>query len=134
VLEWLIGGHNHQHRNFAEQRWQQVKRNFDWHMSCQNADPEAWLRCLIWIADIVNHTAEKSPGWGILLEVLLGQTVDISMLLCFMFWDVVCVACCKDNTCKGVPASKQSTEIRGRFVGFAWGVGHALTFEGLADG
>jgi hypothetical protein len=38
-----------------------------------------------WIADVMNHTAEKSLQWRPPLEVLTGQTVDISILLCFLF-------------------------------------------------
>ena len=32
-----------------------------------------------------------------------------------------------------MPGSQKSTEVRGRFVGFAWNVGHGLTFKVLTD-
>ena len=67
-------------------------------MNHRNVDPEAWLLCIIWIADVMNHTAEKSLGWRMPLEVLTGETVDISILLCFLFWDVVYVSRYKDKS------------------------------------
>jgi hypothetical protein len=77
----------------------------------------------------MNHTAEKSLQWRPPLEVLTGQTVDISILLCFLFWDVVYVTRYDDTQYKGQVGSNKSSEIRGRFVGFSHHVGHALTFK-----
>ena len=51
---------NYQHQNFAEHRWKHLKRNIQWFMNWRNVDPEAWLLCAKWIADVMNHTAEKS--------------------------------------------------------------------------
>ena len=39
----------------------------------------------------------------------------------------------EDSIYHGQPGSIKSSEIRGRFVGFAWSVGHALTFKVLTD-
>ena len=39
-----------------------------------------------WVVDIMNMTAEKSLGWRTPLQVLTGQTTDISIALCFLFW------------------------------------------------
>ena len=76
----------------------------------------------------MNRTAEESLGWRPPLEVLTGETQDISILLCFMFWDVVYVPK-YENTQMG----EKENKICGRFVGFAWNVGHALTFRILTD-
>ena len=38
-----------------------------------------------------------------------------------------------DTQYRGQIGSQKSSEIRGRFVGFAWSVGHALTFKILTD-
>ena len=81
----------------------------------------------------MNMTAEKSLGWRTPLQVLTGETTDISMLLCFVFWDRVCVKRYKDKSHSGQIGSEESNEMSGRFVGFAWNVGHALTFQILAD-
>jgi len=72
---------------------------------------------------------EKTLGWRTPQEVATGETPDISILLHFMFWDI---ACCAHHASKQ-PGSQKGQEIRGRFVGFAWDVGHKLTFLVLAD-
>ena len=124
---------NYQHQNFAEHRWKHLKRNTQWIMNHRNVPPECWLLALTWTADVMNHTAEKSLGWRIPLEVLSGQTIDISIVLCFLFWDVVYVPRYKGKDFQGQVGAKKSDEIRGHFVGFAWDVGHALTFLVLTD-
>jgi len=63
------------------------------------------------------------------MEVATGITQDVSMLLCFMFWDIVYCA----RYANKQPGSQKGQEIRGRFVGFAFDVGHALTFLVLTD-
>ena len=103
-------------------------------MNYRNVDPEAWLLCLQWVADVMNHTAEKSLGWRPPLEVLTGKTVDISIITAgFIFWDVVYTHRYKDQSFSNQPGSRKSDEIRGRFVGFAWNCGHHLTFKILTD-
>ena len=67
------------------------------------------------------------------MELLQGQTPDISILLVFLFWDVVYISHHKDDKYSGQIGSQKSSEVRGRFVGFAWDVGHALTFKVLTD-
>ena len=124
---------NYQHQNFAEHRWKHLKGHLNWYMNHRNVAPNAWLLCLQWIADVMNHTAEKSLGWRTPLQVLTGQTTDISILLVFLFWDVVYVPRYTDSGYSGLVGSEQSSEIRGRFVGFAFDVGHALTFKILTD-
>ena len=132
IQDWQSEPH-YQHQNFAEHRWKHFKRNLQWYMNFRNVDPDAWLLCGQWIADVMNHTAEKSLGWRTPLQVLTGRTTDISILLCFLFWDIVYVNRYKDQDYSNQPGSKKSNEIRGRFVGFAWNVGHALTFRILTD-
>ena len=102
-------------------------------MNWRNVTPNAWLLCLEWVADVMNHSAEESLGWKPPLQILTGQTIDISILLYFMFWDIVYVSRSKDATYNGEIGHEKSSEIRGRFVGFAWSVGHAITFKVLND-
>jgi hypothetical protein len=66
--------------------------NVNWFMNYHNVAPEAWLLCTEWVADVMNHTAEESLGDVPPLQVLLGHTIDISILLIFLFWDVVYVS------------------------------------------
>ena len=124
---------HYQHQNFAENRWKHLQRNLNWVMNWRNVPAKFWLLCLIWVADVMNHTSEKSLGWKPPLQVLTGQTIDISILLCFMFWDIVYVTRYPDHNYSGEVGSEKSTEIRGRFVGFSWECGHALTFKILTD-
>ena len=124
---------NYQSQNFAEHRWKHIKRNVNFFMNWRNVPPNAWLLCLQWVCDVMNHTAEKSIGWRPPLQVLTGQTVDISILLCFLFWDVVYFPRYDGQHYHGQIGSQKSSEIRGRFVGFSWDVGHALTFKVLTD-
>ena len=85
----------------------------------------------MWVGDVMNHTSERSLNWRPPLEVLTGQTIDISIILVFLFWDVVCASRCHDKECRGQIGSKKSSEMRGHFVGFSHDVGHALTFKVL---
>ena len=124
---------NCQRQNYCENRWKHLQRNVEWIMNLRNVDPEAWLLCLEWVADVMNHTSEKSLGYKIPLSKLTGETTDISIILIFLFWDVVYVPRYASKKYHEQIGSKQSSEIRGRFVGFAWDVGHALTFKILTD-
>ena len=102
-------------------------------MNWQNVTPNARLLCLEWIADVINHSAEESLGWKPPLQMLTGQTIDISILLYFRLWDIVYVSRYDDSNYNGEIGSENSSEIRGRFVGFTWRVGHAITFKVLTD-
>jgi len=124
---------NYQHQNFAEHVWKSLKRNTMWIMSVRKVDPEVWLLCLKWVAHVMNHTVEKSLGWRTPNQVLTGQTSDISILLCFMFWDKVAVPRYSGSGYSEQIGSVQDSEIHGRFVGFADSVGHNLTFLILTD-
>ena len=81
----------------------------------------------------MNLTSERSLGWRPPLEVLEGVTKDISILLLFLFWDKVFIKRYKDQDYSGQIGSDDYDRIPGRFVGFAWDVGHALTFKVLTD-
>ena len=47
-------------------------------MNWRNVDPSAWLLCAQWVADVMNHTSEKSLNWKPPLQVLTGQIIDIA--------------------------------------------------------
>ena len=92
---------NYQHQNFAEHRWKHIKHCHQWFMNWRNVDANAWLLLLEWIADVMNHTAEESLGWKPPLQTLTGQTIDISIMLYFLFWDVVYVSRYDDAQYRG---------------------------------
>jgi len=118
-----------QHQNFAEHRWGHVKSNLEWLVSLLDVDPDCWSLALNHACSVMNFAAEKILGWHAPQEAATGETPDICILLFFMFWDVVCCA----RHANMQPGSQKGQEIRGRFVGFAWDVGHKLTFLVLAD-
>ena len=120
----------YQHQEFAERRWQDVQANLIWFMNWRDIPPGAWLLCLIWISQIMNCTSEKSLGWRPPLQVLTGQTIDISILLLFLFWDLVYVAK-NDVDDVNFTGSDKANEVLCRFVGFSDDVGHAFTFKVL---
>jgi len=80
-----------------------------------------------------NHTAKKSLGNQPPLQILEDFTIDISILLYFLFWDIMCVSCIEDNEYHQQIGSRKSSLVRGRMVSFAWNVGHGLTCKVLTD-
>ena len=120
----------YQHQNFAERIWQNAQANLVWYMNWRNIPGKAWLLCLTWICHIMNCTAEKSLGWRPPLQVLTGQTIDISILLLFLFWDLVYVSRYEKDDCN-YTGSDEANEVLCRFVGFEDHVGHAFTFKVL---
>ena len=138
ILRSLIINHwksepHYQHQNFAERRWQNFKHNVQWYAAWRKIPGNIWLLLCQWVSDVMNLTSERSLGWRPPLEVLENVTKDISILLMFLFWDKVYIKRYKDNNYSGQIGSDLYDKIPGRFVGFAWDVGHALTFRVLTD-
>ena len=123
----------YQHQNFGERRWRDLKHHVNWLMNLRNVDPSAWLLCCYYVRDIMNLTAEKSLKWRPPLEVLTGVTQDISIALCFVFWDVVYVQRYETKDYSGQVGSEKQSEVRCWFVGFGHQVGHAMTFKVLTQ-
>jgi len=98
-------------------------------MAFLDVDPDCWLLALKYVCTVMNLTAERSLGWRPPMEVATGITQDISTLLCFMFWAIVHCA----RYANKQPGSQKGQEMCGRFVGFAFDVGHALTFLVLTN-
>ena len=133
IDDWQSEPH-YQWQNHAERRWKHFKKNIQWYMNLRNVPGNCWFLAAQWIADIMNLTAEKSLGWRTPLEVLTGETQDISIVICgFMFWDVVYIPRYEEKGYRSVIGRDTPNEIRGRFVGFSWDVGHAMTFKILTD-
>jgi hypothetical protein len=97
-------------------------------MNWQNVDPDVWL-----IADVMNHTSEESLSGRIPMSVLTGETINISIFLVFLFWDVIYIPRHQGSNYSSQIRSKKSDEICRRFVGFSKDVGHGLTFKILTD-
>ena len=106
IATWQSEPH-YQHQNFAEHRWNHCKRNLEWVMNNRNVPGHAWLLCLEWVGDVMNHTAEKSLGDRPPLQVYTGQTINISIMLVFLFWDVVYCKRANDALYKGQVGSSK---------------------------
>ena len=117
--------HN-KNQNFAERAWQDIQRRFNILLNWSGAPDECWLLALKYIAFITNHVALDRLGGRSPNEWILGFTPDISIILIFLFYEPVYYATVEDNS--------ESGEQLGRFVGFAEGVGHSMTFLVLTNG
>ena len=95
------------HQNFAEHRWGHVKSNLEWLVAFLDVDPDCWLLALNCVCSVMSMTAEKALGWHAPQEVATGETPDINILLCFVFWDVVCCA----RHANKQPGSQKGQEI-----------------------
>ena len=70
--------------------------------------------------DCLNHLAKKSLGWRSSIELLNGDTPDISPFR-FNFWEPIKFL---DST-----QFPESRWVYGRFLGIAWETGDMFTFK-----
>jgi Reverse transcriptase (RNA-dependent DNA polymerase) len=116
-----------QQQNPAERRYQTVKRITSTLMDRTGASADTWFLCMSYVCFVLNHTACKAINWQIPMRVLTGSTPDISPILRFSFYQPVYFAAIEPSF------PSDSREERGRFVGIAEHVGHAMTFLILKD-
>jgi hypothetical protein len=126
ISDWQSEPH-HQHQNFAERRIQEVKRISNTILDRTGAPPSLWLQTLIYSCFLLNHLATASLQWRTPIECLTGRTPDISPLLRFQFYEPVYYRASEYSF------PSDSREQRGRFIGIAEHVGHAMTYKILAD-
>ncbi len=132
----IQNGHSepyHEHQNPAERRYQTVKRFSINIMERTGAPANTWLLAMQYACDVLNLTyvdkIDMTP-----MQALTGQTPDISILLCFTFWEPVYFANADALSYSGkISFPSQSAEDLGRFVGFGNNIGDALTFKILTD-
>ena len=126
IKYWQSEPH-HQNQNFAENRINDVKRLTNTLMDRTGTPPKLWLLCLTFVCFLLNNTAHPSLKWNTPLFTLTGQRNDISMLLCFVWYQPVYYKSYEDSF------PSDSREARGRFVGISENVGHRMTFKILTD-
>jgi hypothetical protein len=85
-----------------------------------------WLLAMQYVVHLLNFLASETLHWQVPLQMLWGFTPDASVFLAFHFWEHILYAC--DDTFPSTLPEKP-----GRVVGFALGVGDALTFQILDD-
>lgn len=117
----------HQHQNFAERRYGTIKSKTNVVLNRTGAPASTWLLCIQYVCILFNHLATESLDWRTPMQVLTGETSDISIFLMFYFWEEVYYTHVKAT----FPSS--STEEKGHFVGFGETVGDAMTFKILCD-
>ena len=122
IADWQSEPHRQQ-QNPAERRYQTVKHLVNTIMDRVSAPAYTWLLCLLYVCFILNCTVCGAIGNRVPYTVMTGRTSDISPLLYFYFWEPVYYK--EDDT--SFPST--SPEKRGRFVGIAEHVGHAMTFK-----
>ena len=117
----------HENQNPAERRYQQIKRTTNLLMDRTGAPPKTWLLCVLYTVAILNILATESLGWKTPYQVLTGQTPDISEFFQFEFWEPVYYATGEALSYTGhVPFPSGDKEGKGRFVGFAEGIGDKI--------
>ena len=75
----------HQHQNFAENRYETVKRNANYVMDQFRAPPEAWLAALQYVAYVLNCLSNENLDYITPHQAATGQRSDISAILRFHF-------------------------------------------------
>ena len=88
------------------------------------APPSTWFLALQYVCYILNRVAAPSLNWRTPLEVLNGETPDISPILQYWFWEDVyyLVGDSQDVSFPSHPPEKTRC-----FAGFSENVGHAMT-------
>ena len=126
ISSWQCKPHQQQ-QNLAERKYQMLRRYTNTTLSRTGAPPNTWLLCLLYVCFLLDRLACQSLQWRTPPEALEGSTPDISLLLHFSSWDPVYYKFNDSDFPSG------STEGRGRWVGIAENVGHAMTYQILTD-
>lgn len=117
---------HHQHQNYAENKIGKIKDVTNRLMARVGCPPSMWLLSIMYVTHLLNYLATESLNWQVPLQILWGFTPDASMFMAFHFWQQVFYAV--DDIFPSVFPEKL-----GRIVGFACGIGDALTYQVLDD-
>ena len=96
-------------------------------MDCTETPANLWLLALMYVVFILNNTASPSLNYITPSTYLSGTTNDISPILRFRWYEPVYYKL------DDYHFASESRELRGRFVGIAENVGHAMTIKVLTD-
>ena len=124
----------HEHQNFAERRIQTIKKYTNKVLDRTGAPPFCWLLAIAYTCFILNHLATESLKWKTPWQVFSGVPSDISPIITFAFWEPVYFATADFLKYEGKPRfPSETSEGKGRFVGFGESVGDVMTFKILTD-
>ena len=124
ISDWFSEPY-YQNQNFAENRYGTLKAATNRVLNLSGAPANLWLLALVYVAVVLNHLASAALGWKSPLQVLTGQTPDISPFLQFSFYEPVYYHAYTDHF------PSESNEQQGWWVGIATHVGDALTYKVL---
>ena len=125
ISSWQSEPHQ-QHQNFAERRWQTIKTMTNTLLDRSGSPAYTWLLCLLYVCFLLNNVYNNTIN-AVPLQCLHGSTNDISPLLRFYWWQPVYYKVDDSDF------PSETREGRGRWVGVAEHVGHAMTFKVLTD-
>ena len=126
IDDWQSEPH-HQHQNFAERRYQTIKRLVNTIMDRTGAPPSTWLLCLKYVCYLLNHISSPTLEDKTPIEAATGERPDISALLQYTFYQPVYFKEPDTNF------PSESPERKGYWVGIAEHCGDALTYLVLTD-
>jgi hypothetical protein len=121
----------HQHQNKAEIRYATIKSWTNTVMNLTGCPPSCWLLCMEYVCTILNYMASPALNNISPIQKLTGSTPDISFCLYFSFWEPVYFHVDQKEMYRQFPSL--SNERKGNWVGFADGIGDALTWKILTD-
>ncbi|OEU20400.1 hypothetical protein FRACYDRAFT_180059 [Fragilariopsis cylindrus CCMP1102] len=121
----------YQHQNYAENRWQTVKRYTNRVMDRSGCPPYVWFLALSYVIFCLNNCVDPNIGEGNKspLQIATFQMTDISPLLYFYFWEPVYYLV--DESEQHFPS--KSKEMRGRWVGISEHIGNKMTYKIISD-
>ena len=125
ILDWQSEPYQ-QHQNACERRYQTIKSVTNTILDRTGSPAYLWLLCLMYICFLHNNVAAPNNG-AVPIQTLNGSTNDISPLLHFRWYEPVYYKLDDSDF------PSDSREKRGRWVGIAENVGHAMTFKILTD-
>ena len=116
-----------QHQNPCERRYQTLKSIANTILDRTGSPAYLWLLCLMYVCFLLNNVSSASLHGKTPIQVLTRSTNDISPLLFFRWYEPVYYKVDDSDF------PSDSHEKRGRWVGIAEHVGHAMTFKILTD-
>jgi hypothetical protein len=126
ISDWQSEPHQ-QHQNPCERRYQTLKSIANTVLDRTGSPAYLWLLCLMYVCFLLNNVSSASLNGQTRLQVLTGSTNDISPLLFFRWYEPVYYKVDDSDF------PSESREKRGRWVGIAEHVDHAMTFKILMD-
>ena len=121
----------YQHQNYAENRWQTVKRYTNRVMDRSGCPSYIWFLALSYVIFCLNHCVDPNLADGTKSPLMIAtfNMTDVSPLLHFVFWEPVYFLL--DEKEQSFPG--KSKELRGHWAGISEHIGHRMTYKLITD-